>query len=184
MFTEIVVKAAKRAPPLITSGPKLWWSPECQEARAAPKRSFRQMKNPTEDNRRAYCEAKKTFVEAVSKGTLAGDAWGHFASTLNLKSSSSKVWGLLKSMDGRKKAGLPDELILHRGIKVIKVIPRELSKMALCEVRAALKKPKTSPMDENFSIAAMRQALRDSKLESPGEGEVHPIALKTSRKKV
>ena len=197
IFSGLLLEAAKCSSPLTSNRKKkMWWSKECQKARTDCRKAFRAMRNqPSESNRLEYQHMRDKMQKTITNSKSL--AWKEFVSELNPRTPTSKVWSTLRSLDGRSKTGLPDVPITQGGKKattdlekatlavktyasVSRVkIPREVSKAAYCKVRAALKRPKSSEMDRHFSIAEMREALRETKLKSPGEDRIHPILLKS-----
>ena len=197
IFVDLVLRAAQKSAPLTSSKPKkTWWTEECTTARKKMKTAFKQMrKNPCEEQRNQYQQARDTLFDTIKSSKRK--AWREFASTLSPRTPSSKVWGVLKSIDGRKKQKLPDVPLTAGDKKAITKlekadlsvktyaanshvrIPREAQKTAYTAVRKAIKKNPTTPLDEPFSSAELHEALRQTKLKCPGEDQVHPLLLKS-----
>ena len=135
IFVDLVLRAAQKSAPLTSSKPKkTWWTEECTTARKKMKTAFKQMrKNPCEEQRNQYQQARDTLFDTIKSSKRK--AWREFASTLSPRTPSSKVWGVLKSIDGRKKQKLPD-VPLTAGDKTVKILGVEIDSQCTFKTQA------------------------------------------------
>ena len=200
-FVETVLEAAARCTPLGGGkGPrKPWWSRACTEAKKAVSRDFRQLRNSPGDPEavRRYTESKINMDRTVKDEKRR--SWREFTGTLTPQTPTTKVWGMLRSMDGRQKNSLPDapikqgdttaisdwekaKLAAATYAKVSRVrIPRAQSKAAYLTVRAALRPardPVTDELESDFTLAQLKIVLDNLSHGAPGTDTVHPLLLK------
>ena len=140
-----------------------------------------------EASREATENARKTFTEEKSR------AWRDFASTLDSSTPDSKVWQVVRTMDGRGKEALPDtpiqaddkiaytdknkaDLVMATYAEVSRVIiSRQDSKDAYLAVRSYLR---NTPADDDkngpFTTSELDRVLATPAGKASGPDGVGP----------
>ena len=126
-FSELILRAAKASVPKCSTNrtPKPWWNADCDQARSSYREKFNQWKlYPSDETATQRNRAKKKLDEVIRDGK--SKAWKEYASTLDPRVPTTKVWSTLKGFDGRKKQPLP-ETAISEGSKVQKPTSRKRS---------------------------------------------------------
>ena len=125
-FTSVLNGAMKVSCPYgACPAPKAWLTAACGVAMSEMKRRQRAFRaRPDDATREAYEAARDAADQCYSKEKER--SWREFAGSLNPNEPSSKVWGVIRSMDGRSRQSLPDRplskadgaALVHDGAKV------------------------------------------------------------------
>ena len=196
-FTGRVLEAAKCLPRGARPSPKSWWNGACDAALAAARAADRELRRRPGDaaaaaaKRQARAQADRTYREEKQK------AWSSFAASLDPDTPSSKVWGVVRALDGRGRKPLPDVPLQHGGRTAVTprakanlaagayaavsrlAVPRAVSKAAYETVRAALREyGPGGPEEAPFTSAELNRALACGKGKAAGPDEVPPQLLR------
>ena len=116
-FTRRMTRASSCIPRGSLPRPKGWWTERCSAARRKVRAALGHLRH-----HRGEPEAQQTYAEARQRATGVYEeekakAWQSFASTLHSKVPASRVWNVIRAIDGRARAPLPDSSLEHDGKK-------------------------------------------------------------------
>ena len=106
-ISEITIPKTSAVPKKLN---KPWWNDECQEALDSRKRALNKFKKrPTSDNLDSF---KKQYARArrIIRGAMR-DSWKTYVSKLNNRTSSKKVWDMVRKITGKGNPGGIKQLV-------------------------------------------------------------------------
>ena len=179
--------------------PKSWWSDRCRSAKADLRRAEAHLEQHPGDpeairQRQTTREAaERTFLEEKTKN------WQQFMSTLDTSTPTSKVWEVIRALDGRGRSAPPDTP-LESGTKVAYsdrdkanvametyasvsrvAVSRADSRAAYEATREYLRLNPHSDQDirsSQFSMVDLERVLSGSGGKASGPNEIHPLLLR------
>ena len=176
-----------------------WWTEECDQAERELRAAERHLRvNPGDAAAtELHKAARQHYREVLAEQKTA--AWRKFTATLDPTTPTSKVWSVIRALDGRAKRPLPDTPVtgqdnrpVHEEKKKADLaastyaetsrvrIPRADAKEAYLAVRSHLRQPtdQEDPLGSDFSYQELQSALRRSGGKAPGPDMVHPLQLR------
>ena len=195
-FVAAVLDAAKGSVPVTTRGNiKPWWTPECETAKRKMNRCENEVhKHPGDVQLQERAkEAVIAFRKVVENSKR--QSWRDFAAELSPRDPTSRVWNVIREMDGRGKQRLPNTPIYEDGKNLSSdmekasfacrsyaatsryLVRREDTKRAYEVIRDAVK-DNEDRVNAPFSLPELKQVLRDMKPKAAGPDEIHPLMLK------
>ena len=198
-FCHRVLLAANVIPRGSLPRPKSWWSDRCRAAKTDLRRAEAHLEQHPGDpeavrQRRTTREtAGRTFLEEKER------AWQQFAATLDTSTPTSKVWEVVRSLDGRGRSTPPDTP-LESGAKVAYsdrgkanvametyasvsrvAISRADSKAAYTSTRDYLRHNPHDDQDtrsSEFSMVELERVLSGTGGKASGPDGIHPLLLR------
>ena len=173
---------------------KPWCSGACGDAYCTTLRAFRRRCDGVPDGVAEYIAARREADQVYRREKC--DTWRAYAATLSTRTSSSRVWKTLRTMDGRSRQPLPDTPIVVGGKcfqdDAAKAKAAAAHYTAVSRLRVVLAKTKAAYMTVRehvtdsgdaaltapFTLGELSFALRASRGKSPGPDGVHPEMLR------
>ena len=175
--------------------PKWWWTTACSEATQVYREAHRHLaRHPNdEDAMRDHQLAKDNQKIVLEEAKTT--SWRQFTAALDPRTPSSKIWPVIRSLDGQANKPLPDSTIQDpAGRKAVSHeekadlavktyaatsrinIPRVDSKAAKSTIRQHLRATPEAEGDElgrDFTMTELQSALRRGGGRAPGPDGVH-----------
>ena len=195
-FNKALLGAARVAAPFgSVRKPKAWWSEACERAHRAVMRAFRRVQaqepGAAEDYAAARHAADVTYCQEKRH------AWRRFTQSLDTRTSTGRVWNVLKAMDGRSRRPLPDTpLIVNDGVarddcgkskaaaahyaRVSRLKMSKANNQPACALVRRHIKNDVGSRDQikPFSATELAFAMRSSRGRSPGADDIQPDLLR------
>ena len=179
---------------------KTWWTPQCTTVREEYHAALAHLRaNEGDPAAMELHQAAKEHYKAVLEEAKT-KSWQDFTATMDPRTPTSRVWAVVRSLDGRAKEPLPDAPVEGAGGRKARedrektelaaasyaatsrvIIPHQETKEAYMAVRQHLKREVPAHEDQagqDFSYSELQRTLRKNGGKAAGPDQVHPLHLR------